>query len=142
MKNRTVILRGLGILCLCLLGIFTDSCKEQYSSDTILNDTMEEVNKKGTGYDEFLVSNTSNYFAVICQLEDTPENKAKILWLANHDELGKKFRAHMLENLKEGHILARVVKENKALVLAVQADEIEYHVVINPEEIVSKVFKK
>lgn len=130
------------LICSCLLCILVASCNGGKNSGNLLNDAMEEINKEDNGYDNFQAYNNSAYFAITYKLENTPENKAKILWLANHEDLGDKFRTEMLKNLKDGDILARLVKEKKALVLAVQADEIEYHVVFTPEEIASKVLKK
>lgn len=129
------------MLCLLLFSLLY-ACTEKRTPETLLADTMEEVNKTGNGYDDFKIYHNASYYAIIYQLENTPENKAKLLWLGNHEELGDKFRAEIIKNLKQGEILARVVKEKKALVLAVGTDDIEYHAVLTPEEIAEKIFKK
>lgn len=141
--KRTILSKfALIVLCPFLCALLFCACDEKRNPETLLIDTMEEVNKTGNGYDDFKIYNTNSYYAILYQLENTPENKAKILWLGAHEELGDKFRADMLENLEQGDILARVVKEKKSLVLAVATDEIEYRVVLKPEEIAEKIFKK
>lgn len=129
------------MLCLLLFSLLS-ACEEKRSPETLLADTMEEVNKTGNGYDDFKIYHNNSYYAIIYQLKNTPENKAKLLWLGNHEELGDKFRAEIIKNLEQGEILARVVKEKKDLVLAVGTDDIEYHTVFTPEEIAEKIFKK
>lgn len=118
------------------------SCSKQQNTETMLYDTMVEINSNNSGFDKFKIYSAPEYYAIFYQLENTPENKAKILWLGNNEELGSKFRNELLSKLKEGEILARVVKEKKSLVLGVVADQIEYRVVIPPAEIVNTVFKK
>ena len=127
---------------LLLTGLVAVSCAEKQNPADLLDATMEEINKKDGGYQDYDVINHPDYFGIIYNLEATPENKAKILWLGNNQDLREKFRNEILNNLKKGDILARVVKERKSLILAVLADEIEYHVVLTPEEITREIFKK
>lgn len=127
----------MGLFCL-----FAVSCSESHNPETLLSDTMKEINSKDSGYANFQVYNTSAYYAIVYQLDDTPENKAKILWLGSHEELGDKFRKEILKDLQEGEILARVVKEGKALIVGVATGDIEYRVVFPPAEITRTVFKK
>lgn len=141
--NRTILFKFASVVLYpFLFALLFCACEEKQNPETMLTDTMEEVNKTGNGYEDFNIYNTNSYYAIVYQLENTPENKAKILWLGNHEELGDKFRAEILKNLKQGDILARVVKEKKSLVLAVATDDIEYHAVLKPEEIIEKIFKK
>lgn len=122
--------------------LLTSACSDTKNHETLLNDTLTEINKKDGGYDDYTIYNTPSYFAVVYNVENTPENKARILWMANHEEIGEKFRNQALHNLKRGDILARVVKENKSLILAVATDEIEYRVSFKPEEIVDRIFNE
>lgn len=140
--TRKILLKFAPILiCPFLVSFLFCSCKEKRNPETLLVDTMEEVNKAGNGYDDFKIYNNDSYYAIVYQLKNTPENKAKILWLGNHENLGNKFRTELLKRLKKGDILETIVKEKKALVLAVSADEIEYHAVFSSEEIAEEVFK-
>lgn len=124
------------------IGIIATSCTGGRNSDTLLNDSMKEINGKDSPYKNFRVYNTDTYYALEYRTENTPANQAKIVWLGNHEELEKEFHRKILAELQEGEILARVVKEKKALVFGVSAGETEYHAVIPPAEIVETVFKK
>ncbi len=130
------------LICAAVICFFAVSCSEKHNPETLLHDTMTEINSKDSGYDDFKVYSSPTYYAIFYQLQNTPENKAKILWLANHEDLGQKFRGELLKRLKEGDILARVVKEGKSLILGVAADQIEYRVVVPPAEIIKTVFKQ
>ncbi len=129
------------LLCVIGISLAAISCSKQHSPETLLNDTMVEINGKDSGFDKFRIYNRPGYYAIFYQLDNTPENKAKILWLGSNEKLGNKFRSQLLGKLKEGEILARVVKEEKSLVLGVFVDNMEYRVVIPPAEIVNRVFK-
>lgn len=136
-SKKWLILIGLAVCCL-----LPSSCEKSGNPETLLKETMDKVNSSDSEYKDFTVYNNTSYYAIKYSLKNTPENKAKILWLANHEELADRFRSEMLNKLKAGDILKRVVKEKKDLVLAVGADEIEYYVVIDQEEIKKNVFKR
>ncbi|MDE6395792.1 MAG: hypothetical protein K2K84_00805 [Muribaculaceae bacterium] len=125
-----------------LIILFATSCKEEPNPESLLTETMKEINGKDNGYDDFEVIHNDSFFCILHKLESTDENKAKILWLGNDENLGKKFRTEIIDRLKEGNILKRVVKERKTLILGVYTDDIEYHVVIPPAELIHSVLKK
>lgn len=143
LKRYGIILKNSSFaLIFCAIIFALASCGDNVHPANLLDTTAQEITGTGKNKNEkFKAYNTDYYFVVIHNLEPTPQNKAKILWIGNDKELSVQFRKKVLKNLKKGDILARVVKEKKGLAVAVSAGDIEFHVYFPPEEIAAKVFK-
>lgn len=130
------------IVILVLTCLAFTSCDNMESSKNILNDFAQQVNNSKDNSNKFKVFNTSKYFAICYYVENTPENKARLLLLGNLQDLTSKFKENVLKNLDKGDALTQIVKEKKGLAYAICCGDLEYHVYFPPEELYSKFYKQ
>ena len=121
--------------------IFT-SCNNVQSSEDILDDFVQQVNNSKDNRNKYKAFNTPQYFAICSYIQNTPENKAKLLLLCNVQDLISQFKENVLKNLDKGDALTQIVKEKKGLAYAIYCGELEYHVYFPPEELYSKFYKQ
>ncbi len=140
MNKRSFYLALALISLLSAAGCFLTSCKDSGDPETLLERTKAEINGEGDD-SEFTAFNEDGFFAVCYNLEATPENKAKVLWIGNNEQLTQNFHSKVLKELKKNNILDRIIKEEKSLVMAVKAGEIVFQVSYSPEELASKLNK-
>ena len=102
---------------------------------------LKESAKDITNEKRFEAINSTDFFAVIYYIEDSPENKAKLIWIGSDEDISSQFKRKILKQLEKSAIMSSILKEKKGLAFAVRSGETEYHVYFPPEELYKKVYK-